>query len=149
MMDWIGQWYDWIRAFHVLSIVTWMVGMLSLPWLFAYHCEAEPGSAHSEAFKDMERRLMRLVVNPTMTAACSFGVLMALVPGAIDWHAGWVWVKIVLILALTSMHGFLSRWRRQFLNDRNRMSARFYRGIGWSQVAMVVGIVFMVVAEPF
>src|SRR6266700_1055169 len=69
--------YPWLKAFHVIAVIAWMAGMLYLPRLFAYHCRAEPGSTQSETFKMMERRLLRIIINPAMVATWVLGVWLA------------------------------------------------------------------------
>ena len=78
--------YEWLKAFHVIAIIAWMAGMLYLPRLFVYHCEAEPGSTESETFKVMERRLLKAIINPAMIATWVLGLWLAYEAGL--WHAG-------------------------------------------------------------
>ena len=66
--------YEWVKAFHIIAVIAWMAGMLYLPRLFVYHCEADPGSRQSETFKVMERRLLRLIINPAMIATWVLGL---------------------------------------------------------------------------
>lgn len=141
--------YPWIKAFHVISVIAWMAGMFYLPRLFVYHCETRPGSAESERFKLMERRLLRGIINPAMIATWSFGILLVLTPGVIDWSAGWWHVKLAAVIALAGFHGMLSRWRRDFLHDRNRRSQRFYRIANEVPTLLVIVIVVMVIVRPF
>src|SRR6202012_4626565 len=101
----------------IISVIAWMAGMLYLPRLFVYHCDAQKGSIQSETFKVMERRLLRGIINPAMVATYVFGIWLAWF--AADSHyAGhlppWLWAKIALVLALSAVHGMLSRWRRDF-----------------------------------
>src|SRR5262245_58390952 len=112
--------YPWIKALHIVSVVAWMAGLLYLPRLFVYHASAAPQSETSETFKIMERRLLRGIMNPAMIATYTFGILLASTPGVVDWHDGWIYSKLVLVIALTAIHYALSRWRRDFLADRNR-----------------------------
>ncbi len=79
--------YDWVKALHVIAIISWMAGMLYLPRLFIYHCEAETGSKQSETFKVMERRLLRVIINPAMIIAWITGLWLAWASGF--WAAGW------------------------------------------------------------
>jgi putative membrane protein len=153
MLDALGgflaDWYDWIRAVHVISVIAWMAGMLYLPRLFVYHCAAEAGSVQSETFKVMERRLMRAIINPAMMVACTLGLALLLTPGIIDWSTGWIWTKLAALFLLTGQHGFLSRWRRQFENDANTHSAKFYRLMNEVPTVLMIIIVIMVVVKPF
>lgn len=141
--------YLWIKAFHLIAVISWMAGMLYLPRLFVYHADSEPGTAQSETFKVMERRLLRGIINPAMIAAFIFGTLLLLTPSVIDWGTGWIWVKLTAVVALSGMHGFLSRWRRAFAEDRNPHPARFYRMVNEVPTLFLVVIVIMVIVRPF
>ena len=107
--------YDWLKAFHVIAVIAWMAGMLYLPRLFVYHCEAEPGSRQSETFKVMERRLLRAIINPAMVATWVLGLWLAFDGGFLK--AGWLHGKLVLVLILSGIHGFLTRAVRDFADD--------------------------------
>jgi len=148
-LPFLTPFYPWIKSFHVISVIAWMAGMFYLPRLFVYHCETRPGSAESERFKLMERRLLRGIVNPAMIATWSFGILLVLTPGVIDWSAGWWHVKLAAVLLMSGFHGALSRWRRDFLHDRNRHAPRFYRIANEVPTLLVIVIVIMVIARPF
>ena len=139
--------YDWIKAFHVIAVIAWMAGMLYLPRLFLYHCAAEPGSVQSETFKLMEGRLLKAIINPAMIATWLLGLWLAWKGG---WFgAGWLHAKLVLVLTLSALHGFLVRWVRDFASERNRHSARFYRIINEVPTVLMIGIVVLAVVKPF
>jgi putative membrane protein len=137
----------WIKALHVIGIIAWMAGMLYLPRLFAYHCDAEPGSKQSETFKVMERRLLRIIINPAMTVAWITGLGLAFHYGY--WSEPWFHVKFALVVLLSGVHGFFSRWRRQFANDDNRHSARFYKAMNEVPTLLMIAIVILVIVKPF
>ena len=141
--------YPWLKALHVIAVIAWMAGMFYLPRLYVYHCETIPGSAESERFKVMEVKLLRLIINPAMIAAWLFGGALASIPGVVDWGAGWPWVKAVALILMTGFHGALSKWRREFLNDRNRKTARFYRLANEVPTVLMIIIVIMVIVRPF
>jgi putative membrane protein len=144
--------YEWIKALHIIAVIAWMAGMLYLPRLFVYHCAAETGSVQSETFKVMERRLLRAIINPAMIATWVFGLWLAwLGPDSrYGWFAsGWLWAKIILVLALSAVHGLLARWRKDFALDRNRHSPKFYRIINEIPTVLMVLIVLLVVLKPF
>src|SRR5260370_39689281 len=119
--------YVWLKAFHVIAIIAWMAGTLYLPRLFVYHCEAEPGSKQSETFKVMERRLLHAIITPAMVVSWVLGLWLAWAGGV--YAAGWLHAKLVLVIALSPLHGFLGRWVRGFATARNRPSQQFYRGL--------------------
>jgi protoporphyrinogen IX oxidase len=144
--------YEWIKALHIIAVIAWMAGMLYLPRLFVYHCEAEKGSVQSETFKVMERRLLRAIINPAMIATWVFGLWLAwLGPDSrYGWFAsGWLWAKIILVLGLSAVHGLLARWRKDFARDRNRHSQKFYRIINEVPTVLMILIVLLVVLKPF
>jgi len=144
--------YAWIKAFHVIAVISWMAGMLYLPRLFVYHCAAQPGSVQSETFKVMERRLLRAIINPAMVVAWTLGLWLAWEgpDSRYGWFAtGWFDAKFVLVLALSGIHGMLARWMKDFADDRNRHSARFYRIINEVPTLLMIGIVILVVVKPF
>jgi protoporphyrinogen IX oxidase len=139
--------YEWLKAFHVIAIIAWMAGMLYLPRLFVYHCEAEPGSRQSETFKVMERRLLTMITNPAMAVSWVLGLWLAWAGG---WYAaGWLHGKIAVVLVLSGVHGFFVRCVREFGADRNRRSQKFYRIINEVPTILMIGIVILAVVKPF
>jgi putative membrane protein len=147
MEGFLGSADLWVKALHVIAIIAWMAGMLYLPRLFVYHCEAEPGSKQSETFKVMERRLLRVIINPAMGIAWITGLGLAFHYGY--WSDPWFHAKFSLVVLLSGVHGFFSRWRRQFAADDNRHDARFYRAMNEVPTLMMIGIVVLVVVKPF
>ena len=141
--------YPWTKALHIISLIAWMAGMLYLPRLFVYHCAVAPGSEASELFKVMERRLYKLIMTPAMLSTFVFGIILALTPGLVDWHAGWFYVKIVSVLGLGGVHGAMNKWRRGFLNDQNAKPQRFYRIANEVPTVLMLVAVVMVVVQPF
>lgn len=148
LVAWNPDWlYLWMKAAHVIAIIAWMAGMLYLPRLFVYHCQAEPGSAQSETFKVMERRLLNAIINPAMVIAWALGLWLAWTGGF--FASGWFHAKLLLVVVLSGMHGLLSRWARDFAQDRNRQSQRFFRIINEIPAILMVGIVILVIVKPF
>ena len=141
--------YPWVKALHIVSVIAWMAGLLYLPRLFVYHADARIGSDTAETFKVMERRLLRGIMNPAMTATYLFGILLALTPGVVDWAMGWIYMKLVAVVALTLIHHRLALWRKEFAADANRRPARFYRIVNEIPTLLLLVIVAMVVVKPF
>ena len=92
----------WLKALHVIAVISWMAGLLYLPRLFVYHCEAETGSRQSETFKVMEHRLLRYIMNPAMIVVWVTGPWLAWAQGML--HDRWLWAKFALVIALTLYH---------------------------------------------
>jgi putative membrane protein len=139
---------EWVKALHVISVIAWMAGMLYLPRLFVYHADAEKGSIQSETFKIMERRLYRGITTPAMIATWVFGLWMVFA-GMVDWSQGWPYLKAAFVLALSGFHGFLGRLLRNFANDTNTKSAKFYRSINELPMLAAIVIVIAVIVKPF
>ena len=139
--------YPWIKALHVVAVISWMAGMLYLPRLFVYHCEAEVGSKQSETFKVMERRLLKAIINPAMIVTWLAGLYLA---WSGHWFAApWLHAKLALVIVLSGVHGFFSRWVKDFAADRNTRSQKFYRIINEVPTVLMIGIVILVVVKPF
>lgn len=148
--DLLGTVYPWTKALHVISVIAWMAGLLYLPRLFVHHAEraADPGEL-SETFKEMERKLLKFIMNPASIATWVFGLMLVLTPGIIDWSEPWVHLKATLVLAMTAYHHALVRWWTAFNEDRNRRSGRFYRLVNEVPALLMIGIVVMVIVRPF
>lgn len=146
-MSGFADWQPWLLALHIIAVIAWMAGMLYLPRLFVYHADAKPGSELSETLKVMERRLLRLIVNPAMIATWVLG--LALATFGDQWGEGWFHAKLALLLAMQLAHAAFARWRRQFAADANRHGARFYRIANELPTLLLVGIVLLAVLRPF
>lgn len=139
--------YLWMKAGHVIAVISWMAGMLYLPRLFVYHVDAAPGSVQSETFKVMERRLLRGIINPAMIASWAFGLWLAW--KGFGFAGGWLHAKIALVIAMSAMHGYLSASVRRFAEDRNTKTSRHWRMMNEVPTLLMVGIVILVVVKPF
>lgn len=144
----LGSWaYDWMRALHVVAIISWMAGMLYLPRLFIYHCDAPAGSVQSETFKVMERRLLTAIINPAMLVAWVVGLWLAWNG---DWlQAGWFHAKLAAVILLSGLHGYYSAAVRRFAEDRNVRSALHWRIMNEVPTALMIAIVILVIVKPF
>ncbi|SDF73069.1 MULTISPECIES: protoporphyrinogen oxidase HemJ [Thalassobaculum] len=142
------DWYGIVKALHVISVISWMAGLLYLPRLFVYHASEPPGSATAETFKVMERRLYRAIMNPAMMATWVFGLAMLwMTPGWLE--DGWMHAKLFLVLVLTATHHMMGRWRKAFAADENGNSTRFYRIANEIPTLLMVVVVFLVITKPF
>lgn len=144
------EYYLLIKALHVISFTSWMAGMFYLPRLFAYHVNATVGGELSETLKVMERRLLRIIINPAMIATFVFGIWLIVLTGyGSPGTGGWIHAKIVLVLALAGLHGYLARTRKKFARDENTKSARFYKILNELPTVIFVIIVVLAVMKPF
>jgi putative membrane protein len=137
----------WVKALHITAVIAWMAGMFYLPRLFVYHVDAAAGSAQSETFKVMERRLMRIIMNPAMIVVWLTGLWMAYDEGF--FHAPWLHAKLTLVLVMSALHGYSAGLVKTFATDSNVKTARFYRVLNEIPPALMVVIVVLVVVKPF
>lgn len=132
-MTFLAQHYDLLRGLHIIAVIAWMAGMLYLPRLYVYHTRAAAGSEMDETFKEMERKLLRIIINPAMIATWLFGLLLigantGLRGGDWTWLGQpWMVVKLVSVILLSGWHGFLAGARRKFEAGANTRSEKFWR----------------------
>jgi protoporphyrinogen IX oxidase len=143
----MGDSYTWIKALHVLAVISWMAGLLYLPRLFVYHAGETVGSATSETFKVMERRLLKAIMNPAMIVAWLAGLWLIWQGGWM--RSGWLHGKLALVLALSGVHGMLAARQRAFAEDRNLHSGRYFRVLNEVPTLLMIGIVVLVIVKPF
>ena len=143
----LADYIPWFLAFHIIAVITWMAGLLYLPRLFVYHTQTKPGSEGSERFKVMERKLLKGIVNPSMVAVWILGPILAWLTSA--YLDLWLQIKFVLVVILSGMHGLMARYCKDFRDDRNTHSERFYRIFNEIPALLMVLIVILVVVKPF
>ena len=141
------MYYDIIKALHILSVISWMVGLLYLPRLFVYHADAEIGTVRAETFKVMERRLFKAIMTPAMIASFIFGTWLIALNHLLVFET-WFQIKVVAVLAMAACHGKFSKMRRLLENDIQPLSSKAYRI--WNEVPtlLMIIIVFMSVLKP-
>lgn len=150
VIDLLQAGYLWIKALHVISMVAWMAGLFYLPRLFVYHAEqVGHGGAVDAMLQSMERRLLRVIMNPAMVATWVFGLMLAVTPGVVDWSAVWPWTKAAGILGLTWFHHWLARRRKEFLAGPSPFSGRQFRIMNEVPTLMLIVIVVSVIVRPF
>jgi putative membrane protein len=137
----------WVKALHIVAAISWMAGMFYLPRLFVYHVAAPQGSTQSETFKVMERRLLKIIVNPAMIAVWLSGLWMAYSGGF--FQAPWLHAKLALVVAMSALHGYFAGLVKTFAADKNVRSARFYRILNEIPPGLMAIIVVLVVVKPF
>ena len=140
-------WALWIKALHVVAVISWMAGLLYLPRLFVYHADVERDSKTSEIFKVMERRLLKGIMNPAMIVAWISGLYIAY--AVTGFRPPWLHAKLALVIVMSGFHGYLGHCRKAFEEDRNKKTSAFYRMINEIPTVLMIGIVIMVVVKPF
>jgi putative membrane protein len=139
--------YVWVKAVHVIAVISWMAGMLYLPRLFVYHAEVGPGTTQSETFKVMEKRLLRAIINPAMMVTWIAGLWLAW--KGFGFMGGWLHAKIGLVVLMSAVHGYLSSAVRKFAEDRNEKPARHWRIVNEIPTLLMIAIVILVIVKPF
>ncbi|MDT8344013.1 MAG: protoporphyrinogen oxidase HemJ [Thermohalobaculum sp.] len=149
--DWLALAYPWTKALHVISVIAWMAGLFYLPRLFVYHAErAQAGSELEATLIVMERKLLKLIINPAGVATWIFGLMLVFTPGVIDWSTDiWAHVKAALVIGMTVFYHSLVRWQRAFEQGRNTRPGRYFRLMNEVPTLLMVGIVIMVIVKPF
>ncbi len=139
--------YLYIKAIHLIAVISWMAGLLYLPRLFAYHTKAKVGSELDLTFQTMERRLLRIIMNPAMILTYVLGFSLYFLkdtPIAKYFH-----LKLLLVLAMSAFHGMLARWRKDFFRGKNKHTNKFYRIVNEVPTILMIIIVILAVTKPF
>ena len=148
MAEFLSGIYLWIKATHLIMVIAWMAGMMYLPRLFVYHHQSEKGGEAERYFVQMQRRLLKGIINPSMIAVWLLGILM-LIANPATLSSGWFHVKLVLVLVLSAIHGFYAAARRKFEAGERPRSEKFWRMMNEVPFFLLIGIVFMVILKPF
>ncbi|MFZ1414041.1 MAG: protoporphyrinogen oxidase HemJ [Defluviicoccus sp.] len=141
--------YLWLKAVHIISVISWMAGLLYLPRIYVYHAGVAAGSEASATFKVMERKLLKYIMNPAMIASFVTGLALIWLLGEAALTMGWLHIKILLLLGMGAMHGLMARWRREFEEDRSPHTHRFFRVMNEVPTLLMIGIVILAVGKPF
>jgi putative membrane protein len=139
--------YLYLKAFHIIAVISWMAALLYLSRLFVYHVGVKPRSEQSEIFKTMERRLLNFIMTPAMALTWILGMALLIQGHWLD--ATWFHVKFAAVIALSGMHGLMSRWVADFARDRNRHSQKFFRIVNEIPTVLMIAIVLLAVVKPF
>jgi len=143
----MAEYYLWIKSLHLIAVISWMGGLLYLPRLFAYHADVAFGSETDKIFQTMERRLLRIIMNPAMIATYILGLMLASIYGMKSLGA-WFHIKFTLVILLSIIHGLLAKWRKNFVIGNNKHSSKFYRIINEVPAILMIIIVILVIVKP-
>jgi putative membrane protein len=142
--------YPWVKAFHIMAVISWMAGLFYLPRLFVYHAErVQTGTETDELFQTMELKLLKFIMNNAMISAWIAGFVMAITPGVIDWNAVWPYAKLLSVIGMTWFHMWLAARRKDFERGENVLNGRRYRMMNEVPTLLMVVIVVSVIVRPF
>ncbi|MFP3017593.1 MAG: protoporphyrinogen oxidase HemJ [Candidatus Tisiphia sp.] len=144
----MASYYLWFKAFHLVSAISWMIGLLYLPRLYVYHTKVVVGSEIDKMFQLMESRLLKIIMNPAMISTYTLGIINSYIYGLVALGT-WFYVKMTAVLGITIFHGLLARWRKNFVEGKNNHSERFYRTINEVPALLMIVAVVMVIVKPF
>lgn len=150
MSDFLALAYPWTKSLHVISVIAWMAGLFYLPRLFVHHTEkVTVGSETDVLFQTMEKKLFKLIMNPSMITTWIFGLALVFTPGIVDWSEFWPWLKAGAVLGMTWFHYWLGSRRKDFVAGTNTTSGGSYRLMNEVPTVFMIVIVVMVIARPF
>jgi len=150
MIDYLIAMYPWLKAGHIISVISWMAGIFYLPRLFVHHSEkVEVPSQTDRLFSMMESKLLKVIMTPAMLATWGFGLSLTVIPGVLDWSDIWPWVKLISIIAMTWFHFWLAKRQRDFELGDNQLTGKTYRIMNEVPTVLLLVIVIMVVVRPF
>ena len=150
MTDYLIAMYPWLKAGHIISVISWMAGIFYLPRLFVHHSEkVEVPSQTDRLFSIMESKLLKVIMTPAMLTTWGFGLSLAVIPGVLDWSDIWPWVKLMSIIAMTWFHFWLAKRQRDFELGDNQLTGKTYRIMNEVPTVLLLVIVIMVVVRPF
>ena len=140
--------YLWVKAFHIMAVMSWMAGLFYLPRLFVYHVEqVETGSPTNKMFQTMEYRLLKAIMNPAMIITWILGLILVVTPGLVDWSDTWPWVKGFCVIAMTIFHIWLGKKRKDFVAGVNVLTGRQYRVMNEAPTLLMIAIVLSVILK--
>jgi putative membrane protein len=142
------DYFMWYKAIHVISVISWMAAMFYMPRLFVYHTRAKIGSEMDKTFQQMEHKLLKIIMTPSMISTYFFGILIAYIYGFVALGV-WFHIKMTAVLGLTIFHGLLAKWRKDFINGNNNHSEKFYRLMNEIPPILMIIAVIMVIVNPF
>ena len=142
------NYYLLLKSLHLISVISWMAGLLYLPRIFVYHAENSDDKKISDVFKIMEKKLYFYIMTPAMILSWIFGLLLIHSIGFQQLGQTWMVLKIIFVIFLTLYHFYLGKTLKQFKFDQNTHSHKFYRLINEIPTILLILIVFVVIFKP-
>lgn len=147
MGDLLATFYPWTKSLHIISVIAWMAGLFYLPRLFVHHVEQVHNAEIEETFRMMERKLLKVIMNPASIATWLFGLMLVFTPGIVDWSMVWPWTKAAAVLAMTWFHHWLALRRKDLEAGTNSVTGRQYRMMNELPTLLLIVIVISVVVK--
>ena len=147
MQEALAVTYLWLKAGHIIFVVFWMAGLFMLPRLFVYHQECEPGSPDNAAWIERERKLLKIILVPSIGVVWVLGIALAFTIGA--WDQPWLHAKLLLVIALSAYHGYLTSYAKKLARGERPLSGKALRMLNEVPGVAVALIVILVVVKPF
>lgn len=141
--------YTILKTLHLFAIIAWMAGLFYLPRLFVYHSTVAVDSEAARLFSVMEKRLFYIIMTPAMVLSLASGLILAIMPGIVDWRSGWIHVKLIAVGSLIAFQYLLNRWRVSLTKGQHVPSTRFFRVINELPTLLLLIILVCVVMKPF
>ena len=147
MQDILSMTYYWLKAGHIIFMIFWMAGLFMLPRYFVYHQEAAAGSPEAAAWVERERKLLKIILLPSIIAVWAFGIALAFAIGA--WDQAWLHAKLLFVLILSGYHGWLSAYAKKLARGERPLEGRKLRMLNEVPGIAVAIIVVLAVVKPF
>ncbi|WP_407493869.1 protoporphyrinogen oxidase HemJ [Pseudooceanicola sp. MF1-13] len=147
MSDLLATLYPWTKSLHIMSVIAWMAGIFYLPRLFVHHVEQSSNAEMDETFQMMEKKLLKVIMNPASISTWLFGLLLVFTPGIVDWSMVWPWLKAASVIAMTWFHHWLAKRRKDLAAGTNTVTGRQYRMMNEVPTLLMVVIVLSVVVK--
>jgi len=148
MHDFLLTNYLWLKALHIIAVISWMAGLLYLPRLYVYHHQAEKGGEGEKLFIVMERRLLKYITTPAMIASWLFALLMLYANSGL-FQSGWFHVKLVAVLVMSGLHGYFAMAQRKFERGERPLTEKAWRMLNEGPTICMLFAVFFAVLKPF
>jgi putative membrane protein len=147
MQDMLAMTYLWLKAGHLIFVIFWMAGLFMLPRYFVYHQESAPGSPEEALWVERERKLLKIILVPSIGLVWLFGLALAFTIGA--WDQGWFHAKLLLVLGLSGYHGWLAGYARKLARGERPLEGKALRLLNEVPGVAAALIVVLAVVKPF
>ena len=142
--------YLYIKAFHIIAVISWMAGMLYLPRLFVYHSNKNNTKEMNETFILMERRLFNYIMRPAMAATWVFGLILVILSMGVSEVASiWLITKLIFVIIMSGLHEYFGFCRKALIKDSTKYSQKYFKYLNEAPTVLLIIIVILVVVKPY